>query len=199
MLTADPPFPAGMPRYDERVIPAESPDAEPSLGREALAYADSLHNLARYLTGNAADAEDLVQETYAHALQATAQFVPGTNLKAWLFRILRNAFVSGYRRRQNNPVVGGLDTVTPSVHASSEAGWLRGDAELEQLRGVVAREIETALMALGDEARTVILLDLEGLTDIEVAEIVGCAVGTVKSRLSRARAALRQQLRDYAR
>jgi RNA polymerase sigma-70 factor (ECF subfamily) len=198
MLMADTVSLTGMSRYDGRVVPAESPDAEPALGREALAYADSLHNLARYLTGNPTDAEDLVQETYAHALQATARFVPGTNLKAWLFRILRNTFISGYRRRRNSPVVGGLDTVTPSVHASSEAGWLRGDAELEQLRGVVAGEIETALMALGDDARTVILLDLEGLTDVEMAEIVGCAVGTVKSRLSRARAALRQQLRDYA-
>jgi len=185
-------------RYSGGVVPAESSDPEAALGREALVHADSLHNLARYLTGNAADAEDLVQETYARALRAAGQFTPGTNLRAWLFRILRNAFVSAYRRRRNNPIVGGLDTVTPSIHASSEAAWLRGDAELDQLRGLVAGEIEAALMALGEEARMVILLDLEGLTEVEVAQVVGCAVGTVKSRLSRARAALRQRLRDYA-
>jgi len=185
-------------RYSEGVLPAESSGPQAALGREALVHADSLHSLARYLTGNAADAEDLVQETYARALRGADQFAPGTNLRAWLFRILRNTFVSAYRRRRNSPIVGGLDTVTPSIHASSEDAWLRGDAELDQLRGLVAGEIEAALMALGEEARMVILLDLEGLTEVEVAHVVGCAVGTVKSRLSRARAALRQRLRDYA-
>src|SRR5947199_2183770 len=94
-------------------------EAEPTgtspLPREALAYADSLHNLARYLTGNASDAEDLVQETYLRALRAAGQFTPGTNLKAWLFRILRNTFVSRYRRGRHDPTIGGLDTVTPAM------------------------------------------------------------------------------------
>jgi RNA polymerase sigma-70 factor, ECF subfamily len=166
------------------------------LGREALAYADGLHNLARYLTGNAPDAEDLVQETYARALRATAQFTPGTNLKAWLFRILRNTFASAYRRQRHNPVVGGLNTVNPTEDLATDS-WFQRDIDLDRLRGVVREEIETALMRLSEESRTVILLDLEGLTESEVADVVGCAVGTVKSRLARARAALRHQLRDY--
>jgi len=166
------------------------------LGREALAYADTLHNLARYLTRNATDAEDLVQETYTRALRAASQFTPGTNLKAWLFRILRNTFISLYRRQRHDPTVGGLDTVNPN-HDATGAEWLRGDRELDRLRAVVREEIEQALMSLSEDARTVVLLDLENLSEQEIASVVGCAVGTVKSRLSRARRALRRQLADY--
>jgi RNA polymerase sigma-70 factor (ECF subfamily) len=169
------------------------------LGREALAYADTLYNLARYLTRNATDAEDLVQETYTRALRAASQFTPGTNLKAWLFRILRNTFISLYRRQRHDPTVGGLDTVNPDQHDATEGEWLRGDRELDCLRAVVREEIEQALMSLSEDARTVVLLDLEDLSEQEIANVVSCAVGTVKSRLSRARAALRRQLSDYGR
>ena len=167
------------------------------LGHEALAYADILHNLARYLTRNATDAEDLVQETYSRALRAASQFTPGTNLKAWLFRILRNTFISLYRRQRHDPTVGGLDTVNPNQHDATEGEWLRGDRELDCLRAVVREEIEQAVMSLSQDARTVVLLDLEDLSEQEIAHAVGCAVGTVKSRLSRARTALRRQLSDY--
>jgi RNA polymerase sigma-70 factor, ECF subfamily len=180
------------------VVVAPSWDAA-KLGREALAYADTLYNLARYLTRNATDAEDLVQETYTRALRAASQFTPGTNLKAWLFRILRNTFISLYRRQRHDPTVGGLDTVNPnpSRNGASEGEWLRGDRELDCLRAVVREEIEHALMGLSEDARTVILLDLEDLSEQEIASVVGCAVGTVKSRLSRARTALRRRLSDY--
>ena len=168
------------------------------LGRAALQYADALHNLARYLTRSDADADDLVQETYARALQAAGQFTPGTNLKAWLFRILRNAFFSRYRRQRSNPVVGGFDIAEAAVGGGAEDHWFMDDAELDRLRKVVAAEIEAALMTLSEDARMVILLDLEGLTESEVAGVIGCPVGTVKSRLARARAALRLRLKDYA-
>ncbi len=169
---------------------------ESGLGPEALAYADALHNLARYLTRSDVDAEDLVQETYARALRGAAGFTPGTNLKAWLFRILRNTFISTYRRRRSDPTSGGLDTVDQDV--PDTGAWLHGDVELDRLRKIVAEDIERAMLSLTEDARTVILLDLEGLTEVEVADVLGCAVGTVKSRLSRARAALRQRLSDYA-
>jgi RNA polymerase sigma-70 factor (ECF subfamily) len=174
-------------------------DAGGRLGREALAYVDTLHNLARYLTGNGVDAEDLVQETYVRALQAADRFTPGTNLKAWLFRILRNTFLDAYRRRRNSATVKGLDTVDPGLTDAANETWLRGDVELDRLRKIVAEEIEAALMSLPEEGRTVILLDLEGLSEAETAEVLGCPVGTVKSRLSRARRALRERLKDYAR
>src|SRR5574342_1367353 len=170
-----------------------------TLGREALAYVDALHNFARYLVGKEADAEDLVQETYARALKAADQFTPGTNLKAWLFRILRNTFLTQYRWQRNNPTVGGLDTVHASRQGPAREVWLRDDIDLDRLRNIVAEDIERALISLSEEARMVILLDLEGQTETEVAGILGCAVGTVKSRLARERAALRERLKDYAR
>ena len=179
-------------------MPKERGSGLSTVVNEALAYVDALHNLARYLTGNEADADDLVQETYARALRAEHQFTPGTNLKAWLFRILRNTFVSSYRRRRHDPTVGGLDTVDADAQGVSNEPWLLGDIDLDRLRKIVAEEIEAALMTLSEDARTVILLDLEGLTENEVADVMGCAVGTVKSRLARARAALRLKLKDYA-
>jgi RNA polymerase sigma-70 factor (ECF subfamily) len=176
---------------------AEERERAELVGREALAYADGLYNLARYLTKNESDAEDLVQETYGRALKSAGQFSPGSNLKAWLFRILRNAFVSHYRRERHNPVTGGLDTVTPRLPVPDDIGRRRDSVEIDRLRKAAAEDIERALMALSEDARTVILLDLEGLSETETALVIGCAVGTVKSRLSRARAALRETLRDW--
>jgi len=165
----------------------------------ALAYADTLYNLARYLTGSAADAEDLVQETYARAFGAANQYTSGTNLKAWLCRILRNTYLSQYRRHRSNPVVMGLEALGPDAVGAQHGEWLRDDLELDRLRKLVGNEIEQALLTLTEDARAVILLDLEGLSEREIADVMGCAPGTVKSRLSRARTALRQRLQDYAR
>jgi RNA polymerase sigma-70 factor, ECF subfamily len=173
-------------------VPTELP-----LPRAVVQHADALFRVARRLTGSDADAEDLVQDTFARALAARSQFVPGSNLRAWLFRILRNAHVDLHRRSRRNPVRGSLDDdiELPSVTEDP----LRGDDELERLRRIVAEDIEAALLTLSVDARTVILLDLEGLTETELSDVVGCGVGTVKSRLSRARAALRIKLRDYSR
>jgi RNA polymerase sigma-70 factor (ECF subfamily) len=167
-------------------------------GEAALAQADALYDLARHLTGQPADAEDLVQETYARALRAWGHFEPGTDLRAWLFRILRNGFLDRLRRARRHPADEPLDEATAGLPAASE-GWLRGDAELERLRGLVGEEIEAALATLPEPARTAVLLDAQGFSEAEVALVLGCAVGTVKSRLSRARAALRLRLADYRR
>jgi RNA polymerase sigma-70 factor (ECF subfamily) len=110
------------------------------------------------------------------------QFTAGTNLKAWLFRILRNTFLSQYRHERHNPTVGGFDTVDPTAQGAASEQWLRDDMELDRLRTIVGEEIERALQRLP-----------------EVAQVVGCAVGTVKSRLARARATRRETLKDYTR
>ena len=168
--------------------------------KETLVHSDALYNLARYLTRDPNDAEDLVQETYERALRAWDEREPDTNVKAWLFRILRNAYISRYRQEQRRPVLELYDTTEEVSEGATEAGSSSTPvgAEPEQLRRLLSSEIEAALQTLSDDARTVILLDLEGFTESEVAAIVGCAVGTVKSRLNRARAALRSKLEDYA-
>jgi RNA polymerase sigma-70 factor (ECF subfamily) len=156
------------------------PDRSARLIHDALAWSDALYNFARHLTHDAVAAEDLVQETFARALGAAEQFVDGGNLKAWLFRILRNTFIDLYRRDQrarDEPAPATGETVTPP-----------------QERQLMGRELERALMTLSDEARLAVLLDLEGFSEAEMADCLGCALGTVKSRLFRARAALRQRL-----
>jgi RNA polymerase sigma-70 factor, ECF subfamily len=165
---------------------------------EALAHADALYNLARYLTHDATEAEDLVQETYVRALRAWGDFTAGSNVKAWLFRILRNLVISRHRQDVRHPPAAPYD---PTESGAEEAPWEGAappDVDPEQLRRVVSGEVEAAVRALSEDARTVILLDLEGLTETELAAVIGCAVGTVKSRLNRARAALRLLLADHA-
>ncbi len=166
-----------------------------ALTREAMEHLDALYDHGRYLTRNDADAEDLVQETYARAFGAAASFAGG-NLKAWLFRIQRNAFIDS--RRRNRAGTSAVDLDELADPASGGDGPARED-QPAQLRRVTGAEVEAALFTLPDDARAIVLLDLEGFTETEVAEILGCPIGTVKSRLSRARAALRDKLKDYAR
>jgi RNA polymerase sigma-70 factor (ECF subfamily) len=164
--------------------------------REALAYADALHDFAYHLTANATEAEDLVQETYARALGAADQFAAGSNLKAWLFRILHHLFIDNYRRERSRRTEGGLDT-TDGDAAERQSDPAAHEMEQGQLKQVVGHEIEEALMRLTPDARLVVLLDLQGFTEAEMASLLECAPGTVKSRLYRARATLRELLRDH--
>ena len=170
-------------------------DRNARLMREALAYADGLHNLAYHLTRNAAEAQDLTQEAYARAFAALARFEEGTNLKAWLFRILRNTFIDLHRREERQRTEGGLDTVLqdPAARARMERSHGRSRRSWAEICE------QRAMGALTEDARLAVLLDLEGFSEEEMAEVLGCAPGTVKSRLFRARAALRERLRDRLR
>jgi len=175
-------------------MPRDPVMAQPPFAEQLLEQAGALYNFARYLCRDAALAEDLMQDAFARALDAEATFVNGSNLKAWLFRILRNLYLDGRRRERRNPV--GLRE-SDDEPATAEV-WLRGDIEIDRLRGLVARDIEAALAQLSEDAQAVILLDLEGFTETELAGVLDVAVGTVKSRLARARAVLREALQEYA-
>jgi RNA polymerase sigma-70 factor (ECF subfamily) len=193
-----------VPRLPAAVAPwyaesmARAPNApEPPFGTRLLEQADALYNFARYLSRDPVMAEELVQDTFARALNAEARFDAASNIKAWLFRILRNAFLDAKRRDRRNPVTLREASDDADEPEASDA-WLRGDMELDRLRNLVARDIESALSRLSDDARTVVLLDLEGFSETQIASVMDSAVGTVKSRLARARATLREELREYA-
>jgi RNA polymerase sigma-70 factor (ECF subfamily) len=168
--------------------------------QDALRHADALFSLARHLTGDGVAAEDLVQETYARAFQAWSRLEPASNVKAWLFRILRNVFFSEERRVERRVVTDrGADDADEMPDLAASDAYFRGDIELDRMRRLVAEEIEAALAALPADSRTLILLDLEGFTQSELAEVMGWPLGTVKSRLSRARASLRRCLAQFRR
>jgi RNA polymerase sigma-70 factor (ECF subfamily) len=174
------------------------PDDRP-LAKQALEHLDALYAFAWRLSRDRHVAEDLVQETFARGLAGSQSFVPGTHLKAWLFRILRNAFLDQRRREGRSPLRAVSEVPEAGVAADSPLPGTPSDVKLEQLRHLVARDIDAALSALSDDHRAVVLLDFEGFSEQDIAEVMDCAAGTVKSRLARARAALREQLREYAR
>jgi RNA polymerase sigma-70 factor, ECF subfamily len=157
---------------------------EPTFADRALEHVDELYGLARHLCGNTGDAEDLVQDTYARAL--AGRFEAGTNLRAWLFRILRNCFIDRARRRN----------IVLEIPDDQIDAYVPDASALDQLRYLTAADIMNAIAALPIEFRFVVYLDVEGFTEIEMADILRCAPGTVKSRLSRAKAKLRAALKE---
>jgi RNA polymerase sigma-70 factor (ECF subfamily) len=165
----------------------DEPGARPPAER-ALDHLPELYGLAYHLCGDRSDAEDLVQETFARALAGAARFDDG-NLRAWLFRILRNCFIDRARRRN---VV--LEIPDETIDETAVESW--DAASLEQLRYVTAAEVARAIASLPVEQRFVVYLDVEGFSEAEIGDIVRCAPGTVKSRLSRAKARLRAALKE---
>ena len=161
---------------------------------QALHHLDALHNFAVYLARNRHDAEDLVQETYLRAFRFAHQFEPGTNLRAWLFQILMNTFRTFYRRREREPLIADPERSEASPAQLEDGGAWKAAAE-SSLSGM---DLERAIASLSSEFRSVLLLaDLEGFHLDEIAQVMDCPVGTVKSRLFRARHLLRAALRDY--
>ncbi len=188
-------------RRRERGLSSDEREARDAFRREALVHLDSLYGAAVRLTRRPAEAEDLVQETVLRAFRKWEQFKQGTNCRAWLFRILTNTFINGYRRRTKEREI--LEAEKSGRHNerfySREATVMWADPEVGFARRHLSPAIQVALDGLKPDFRTVVVLaDLQDFSYKEIAEIVGCPIGTVMSRLFRARRALQKSLRAEA-
>ncbi|WP_419849494.1 sigma-70 family RNA polymerase sigma factor [Candidatus Poriferisocius sp.] len=169
---------------------------------QAMVYMDQLYSAARRMTRNAADAEDLVQETYLRAYRGFGNFQEGTNLRAWLFRILTNAFINSYRSKQRKPrsvdLAGVEDLYLHQRLGGDTQARLGASAEDVLMETITESEIVDALESLPEEYRiTVLLADVEGFAYKEIAEILDVPMGTVMSRLHRGRKTLQKRLLDF--
>ncbi|WP_406290849.1 sigma-70 family RNA polymerase sigma factor [Embleya sp. NBC_00896] len=169
--------------------------------RDAVPYLAPLYPAALRMTRNASDAEDLVQETFTKAYASFHQYRDGTNLKAWLYRILSNTFITSYRKKQRQPVVTGVQEIEDWQlyrAGSHESTGLRS-AETEALDHLPDTAVIGALRELPEEFRVAVYLaDVEGYAYKEIAAFMGVPLGTVMSRLHRGRRRLREALADYA-
>jgi len=171
---------------------------------DAMQFAPQLYSAALRMARNPADAEDLVQETFLKAYRAYHTFEAGTNLKAWLYRILTNTYINRYRKKQRRPDEVDLGDVQDLYLyrkiGSAESADLSASAEDAVLEGLVESDIKAAVESLPENFRVPVLLaDLEGFAYKEIAEILDIPIGTVMSRLHRGRKALQKELYEYAR
>jgi RNA polymerase sigma-70 factor, ECF subfamily len=166
---------------------------------EALPHMDVLYNFALRTTGNEDDARDLLQETYLKAYRFWDKYEKGTNIRAWLFRIMKNSYINRYRKETKEPDKVDYEDIENFYNTIRAVSTDPNDLQ-EQLYGnLLGDEVTKALQSLPDDFRTVVILcDIEGLTYEEIAEFVECPIGTVRSRLHRGRKLLQAKLFEYA-
>lgn len=166
---------------------------------EFLPFIDSMYNFAFRLTFDEDDAKDLVQETYLKAFRFINSFQEGTNAKAWLFRILKNSFINDFRKKSKEPAKVDYQEVESFYNSEDVNRPITSDLRVESLQDMIGDEVSIALNCLAVDFRTVIILcDLEGFTYEEMAKILDIPIGTVRSRLHRARNLLKVKLHTYA-
>ncbi|MDP5139109.1 MAG: sigma-70 family RNA polymerase sigma factor, partial [Spirosomaceae bacterium] len=166
---------------------------------EFIPHIDSMYNFAFRLTNDEDDANDLVQDTYMKAFRFINSFQQGTNAKAWLFRILKNSFINDYRKKSKQPAKVDYQEVETTYNSESTDSETTTDLRTETVQNMIGDEVATALNSLPVDFRTVIILcDIEGFTYEEMAKILDIPIGTVRSRLHRARNLLKEKLRSYA-
>ncbi|GAA4882512.1 RNA polymerase sigma factor SigR [Serinicoccus chungangensis] len=183
-------------------VATESPQERSArFEREAMPLLDQMYSAALRTTRNPTDAEDLVQETYAKAFAAFHQYRPGTNLRAWMYRILTNSYINSYRKKQRQPLQSDAAEVEDYqlARAASHTSVGLRSAEAEALDHLPDSDVTRALASIGEDFRmAVYLADVEGFSYKEIADIMDTPIGTVMSRLHRGRKQLRELLTDYA-
>ena len=180
------------------IVPGSTAKQE-EFEREALPHMDLLYNYALRMTGNPDDADDLVQETYLKAYRFWDKYEKGTNIRAWLFRIMKNSYINRYRKETKEPDTVDYEEVQNFYNTIRAESADPNDLQEKIFGGLLEDEVARALESLPEDFRTVVILcDIEGLSYEEIAEFVDCPIGTVRSRLHRGRKMLQARLHGYA-
>lgn len=184
---------------NEEQVKEASPEQLEVFNKELMPQINALYNFAYHLTYNEDDANDLVQETYLKAFRFIDKYIAGTNAKAWLFKILKNAFINQYRKKSKRPQNVDYEEIV-AYHDSEDSSYTEyTDLRQEIFEGMMGDEVTIAINSLPIDFRTVILLcDIEDFTYEEIAKIINIPIGTVRSRLHRARNMLKEKLKEYA-
>ncbi len=181
------------------ILPEEKVLRDKAFEKEFMHLSRPLYNFAFRLTFDQDDARDLVQDTYLKAYRFFDSFEKGTNAKAWMFRILKNTFINEYRRKTREPNKIDYQEVESIYNSDSVNSPITNDLRVDAVKDMIGDEVANALNKLGVDFRTIIILcDIEGFTYEEMSKILNIPIGTVRSRLHRARHLLKEQLLDYA-